>query len=846
MQRRGIGLAVGAIALAVVLALPLPTVATSSSPARTSGPTSSNVLTRTYRTIGYNSSVDGKALTYYEWEPANYNASRAYPLAVFLHGLGYDGNELLQLASGIASIQNASDFQFLLISLNTRTLTGFYVNSPYSGPQEQDVLDAIGHEETIRQVNTSAVFIFGSSMGTIGAYSIAAHHPGLVRGIGAVAECPEMFMAGYFHYLIGQQGSFLTTTGGYLPNQSAQALSETYYLDSVRYYPTNYSHVLLYAVQGADDNRCPNNPNVFGYQQSNNTFLNSTCLIVKNWSQPPSCQTPFSNLSAANPGEYLWRYVYEPTGLHTLNDLAPQDMFRFWLGEEPTGLYCAAPGDTPFSCSAGPQVGAPVASPANVDLGSNLTLSVSTLGGAPPYGYHWRGLPKGCVTVNASSLRCQPSSVGTYNVSVLVVDSNFSYGLSPVTSVGVNPVLDVRSTGAPLAGVAPLLVAYGNTIRGGTLPVSVSWAFGDGGRSSISNVTHSYVANGTYECRVWVNDSGGASSTSNFTVHVGPLPLGVSGVTANRSAADIGQSVRFNSTAFGGSGMYTYTWSGLPPPCVSANSTAVSCVTSGAGLYPVRVTVQDSSGAQVVSPPFDFVVSTVPVASQLIASRTAVEVGQSLSFNLTIVGGAPPFSISWSGLPAGCASGSTVGLSCAPSAAGSFTVGGDVTDANGVAAQSPAVRLLVHPALTFVSLVGDPSPATVGQAWTVSAAVSGGAPPVSWSYVGLPPGCASQNASVILCTPSVSGTYVVRATATDTLGRAAQANLSVSVGEVASTGPATIPGTSVPVWLVVGVAAAAAVVLGLLALLWRRSRADRKPSARPAPVDRRRGPPPGN
>ncbi len=337
-------------ALAVLLTVPA-TGATAPVPAGGTGGGVATFAAAAYRTIYYASSVDGANLSYLEWLPAGYSARNTYPLAVFLHGLGQSGSELLTETQGPATIANASAFGFVLISINTRTPAGFYVNSPYSGPQEQDVLDAIAHEESLRSIRSSAVFLFGTSMGSIGAWSIAGHHPSLFRGIGAIAECPEVYAANYWHFLYDKPGyrQYLTTTGGQGP-KTAYFRAQTYYLDNVRYYPTNYSGLRLYAVQGSADNRCPNNLALFGYQQSNNTFLNSTCLVISVWGQPANCQTPFANFSSLFPKLYPWRFVYEPGGLHSFNDLNPKDLFQFWTGKVPVGLYCARMGQTPSAC----------------------------------------------------------------------------------------------------------------------------------------------------------------------------------------------------------------------------------------------------------------------------------------------------------------------------------------------------------------------------------------------------------------------------------------------------------------------------------------------------------------
>ncbi|HYK92917.1 MAG TPA: PKD domain-containing protein [Thermoplasmata archaeon] len=783
---------------------------------------------RGYQVIDYNSSVDGANLSYLEWLPAGYNSTKSYPLVVFLHGLGYDGNELLVLSGGVAAIQNASAYQFLLISINTRTLSGFYVNSPYSGPQEQDVLDAISHEETLRHVNTTQVYMFGSSMGTIGSYSIAAHHPGLLRGIGAVAECPETFMAVYYHFIIGYQDSYLTTTNGLLPNQSAQSFAETYYLDPVRYYPQNFSNVLLYAVQGGNDNRCPNNPHLFGYQQSNNTYLNSTCLIVKSWGQPANCQTPFANLSSAYPGQYLWRFDFEPTGQHTLNDLAPADMFQFWLGRLPTGLYCGTPGDPPFSCSDAPQVPAPTASPASVDVNATLALHVAPIGGSPPYTYYWRGLPRGCVSENTSTLTCVPALIGTYNVSTVVVDSNSSEGLSPTTVVVVNPLFAVRAGGSPQVGPAPLVVNFTTSMRGGTPPATAHWEFGDGAGSSLANVTHAFASTGTYIVKEWVNDSGGGAYVGTLTIEVGPLPLVATLPEPSRTSADVGQRVSFTSSASGGTAPYTFGWLGLPPGCTSSNATSLNCTPTAAGVFTVQMTARDAVGLEVQSPSLGFAVYVPPVTTGLTAARTATDIGAPVALTLSVVGGAPPLTTVWLGLPAGCASSNSLLLTCSPTDVGTYIVSASSTDSNGFVSNSSSVTLSVVERPTIVSIQGAPDPAVTGQAWTLNASLHGGTAPVTWSYEGLPAGCVSANSSTLTCTPSTGGSFMVQVIATDGAGVRAESNFSLTVSS-SSPGPGLFapPSQLVLDVLTAGVALAIVAISVMILVLWRNSRRGR-------------------
>jgi pimeloyl-ACP methyl ester carboxylesterase len=294
-----------------------------------------------YSQVNYTSSVDGAALSYYEWLPTGYDANSTYPLAVFLHGQYLAGNELIVHDGGPQITAAAQAAGFLLISINTpRTSSGFYVNSQYTGPGEQDVLDAITHEQSLRHVGP--VYVFGSSMGTVGAYSLAGHHPGLFAGIGVLNSCPDAYENIEWRIETNNQASLSgveQVTGGGLPGQTAYASQIAYYLSAARFYPQNYSHLRIYVTQGGNDADCPNNPQIWPYQNANNTVLTSTCATVPALGEPTGCTVPFANFSRADPSAWTWRFVYEPTGKHNLNEANATDLFAFWKGDVSTGLY---------------------------------------------------------------------------------------------------------------------------------------------------------------------------------------------------------------------------------------------------------------------------------------------------------------------------------------------------------------------------------------------------------------------------------------------------------------------------------------------------------------------------
>jgi PKD repeat protein len=106
-----------------------------------------------------------------------------------------------------------------------------------------------------------------------------------------------------------------------------------------------------------------------------------------------------------------------------------------------------------------------------------------------------------------------------------------------------NPV-KVSATGSPKYGIAPLNVSFTANATGGTQPYTWSWEFGDGQSSTQQNLSHQYVAAGTYKANVTATDSSSqklkGSATLTITVN-GSIPV-VTSVTIYP------KSVKMNST----------------------------------------------------------------------------------------------------------------------------------------------------------------------------------------------------------------------------------------------------------------------------------------------------------
>jgi hypothetical protein len=88
--------------------------------------------------------------------------------------------------------------------------------------------------------------------------------------------------------------------------------------------------------------------------------------------------------------------------------------------------------------------------------------------------------------------------------------------------------------------------------------------------------------------------------------------------------------------------------------------------------------------------------SSTPLAvSGIHASDDPVVVTTSLNLTVAVSGGAPAYTVSWTGLPAGCASANRTELSCTPATTGEFRIGVNASDADGNLQSSPPLWLNV-------------------------------------------------------------------------------------------------------------------------------------------------------
>ncbi len=341
-------------------------------------------------------------------------------------------------------------------------------------------------------------------------------------------------------------------------------------------------------------------------------------------------------------------------------------------------------------------------SPGTIDLGMTANVTVVVTGGTGPFSYAWGAVPAGC-TGTGASLRCTPTISGTLVATVNVSDAFGRSSLAtaflivnprpsvsaflaspPVTDVGVTSTLTVSVTG----GTGPFVYAYSG------LPAGCAGA-------TTATFACTPAAAGSFVVRVNVTDTYGYVATETAPLTVDPAPA-LGPLTATRTLLDVGMTTSLSSAPSGGTTPYAYSWSALPPGCVGVNASSLACTPVAPATVTVIVTMTDARGASAQAS-VALTVDPRPSISLFAVSAASVAVGGSVTFSLTATGGTGGLAVRYSALPPGCTGVNVTSITCAPSAAGAYSVGVRVTDALGQSANATVALTVTSSAPGFLS-----------------------------------------------------------------------------------------------------------------------------------------------
>jgi uncharacterized protein (TIGR03382 family) len=294
---------------------------------------------------------------------------------------------------------------------------------------------------------------------------------------------------------------------------------------------------------------------------------------------------------------------------------------------------------------------------------------------------------------------------------------------------------------------------------------------------------------------------------------------------------DLGQFLGLQAVVSNGTGPFGYVWQGLPGGCIPGFGPDFQCLPTALGATAVAAVVTDAAGISSESSAVGVTVYPV-VAGTVRLAPAVIDLGQTATVTVALTGGAPPVSASFTGLPPGCPSTGLLQFSCTPAGGqGTFEVRAVLHDGAGETATTSPFAWTVNATLSAV-LWSAGSEVTVGDNLSLRALLTGGSAPFTYTYSGLPSGCAASDGPAIDCVPTSAGSFDVRVAVGDAAHANASSNLTVTVDPLPPT-PAPAAGlSSVGEYGGVG----AVVLLAIVAVAWVLRRR-RTPSVEPTDSD---------
>src|SRR5438552_2719993 len=479
-------------------------------------------------------------------------------------------------------------------------------------------------------------------------------------------------------------------------------------------------------------------------------FTGSPCNLAGSGASS-SCSASYSP-SAVGTGTHTITATYSPDAAHSAS-----------LGTTTVTVISALAADFTFS-------------PSNPIVGGTVTFTPTVSGGTTPYSYGWAFGDGGTSTVS------NPTHVyntgGAFMATLTVTNSSTPTQTKTAShTVTVSAGLTADFTSSPANPIVSGTVSFTSTVTGGTTPYAYSWAFGDGGTSTLANPTHAYTAAGPFTVALTVTDSSvpAQTATASHTVTVAsPVVADFTSAPANPVIAG---TVTFTSTSSGGTTPYVYSWTfGDGGTSALANPTHAYAT---AGTFTVTLTVTDSS-----TPTQSKTAShTVMVASALTADFTSSPsnptTGQTVTFTSTVNGGTTPYAYSWSFGDGGTSS--VANPTHVYATAGPFTVTLMVSDSSTPAQSATPSHTVTISGPLAVDFTSTPSAPGIGQTVTFTSTVTGGATPFTYSWTFGDGGTSSVANPTHAYT--AAGTCTVTRTVTDssTPAQSATATHSVTV-----------------------------------------------------------------
>jgi hypothetical protein len=233
-----------------------------------------------------------------------------------------------------------------------------------------------------------------------------------------------------------------------------------------------------------------------------------------------------------------------------------------------------------------------------VDVGIPVALSLSVQGGTGALEIRFQGAPPGCSLSNTTSPTCTPTSPGRFTIDVVVRDAvGESTNASIILTVTTPPeIVNVAAT--PSVADVGDHVKLRVDVQGGAPPLRFMVSgepAGCGAFDPNGTATCTVETPGTYSIQIQIADRWHSSPTAALGLTVAPQPR-ITDFAASLNPVPVGRLTMLMPDVVGGSGEFSFVYTGLPPGCTSSNSSALSCRPTQSGVYTVTVRATDTTG----------------------------------------------------------------------------------------------------------------------------------------------------------------------------------------------------------------------------------------------------------
>jgi gliding motility-associated-like protein len=374
--------------------------------------------------------------------------------------------------------------------------------------------------------------------------------------------------------------------------------------------------------------------------------------------------------------------------------------------------------------------------------GSNFTITLNSSDGPTPlpgasYEILRNGSPTGLIFPGTGSgpFNMVFPTTSFSNGDVLTVRATNGFCTPRIMTGSVTLGIASSPTAAVLSGTATICSGQSTNlsvaIAGGTAPFTFTITgfglvsgYASGAPISVSpTTTTNYTLSGT------VTDANGCTvaGTGTASVTVNPTPTASISATPTTICAGASSTLTFNLTGTGpfnvsySDGSSSFNLSGIsnghtvivtPPVTRTYTITGISDASSCIGAAGSNVTIT-------VNP---------PPTSAILSGTATICAGQSTNLAVNIVGGTPPFSFNLAGVGAigGYTSGS--GIAVSPLVTTSYSITGNVTDANGCTVAGTGTATVTVNPVPVATVAALPAAVCAGGSSTLTFTLTGTAP----------------------------------------------------------------------------------------------------------------------